>query len=184
MTLAMRQTLSHAARIAAAAVLFSSVAFAADQKEMVKEAKETVDAFKEKDKELKKHLDGSVAYAVLPRVQKGGFLVAGGGGEGVLFEKGVAVGKIKMSQVTFGAQVGGQSFSELIIFKTADALKEFKDKETELEAGGTSAVAGNTGTTKNLEYKKGVAIVTMVRGGMMAEASVGGQKFEFTAFEK
>jgi len=172
----------NAARIAAVAVMFSSVAWAAES-EAVKESKETVDAFKEKDKELKKHIDGAAGYAVLPRVQKGGFLVAGGGGEGVLFEKGKAVGKVKMSQVTFGAQVGGQSFSELIIFKTADALKEFKKAETELEAGGTSAVAGNTGTTKNLEYHKGVAVVTMVRGGMMAEASVGGQKFEYTPFD-
>jgi lipid-binding SYLF domain-containing protein len=165
--------------------MFSSVAWAGDgQTEAVKEAKETVEAFKKTDPGLKKHLDKAVGYAVLPRVQKGGFLVAGGGGEGVLFEKGVPVGKIKMSQVTFGAQVGGQSFSELVLFNSAEALKDFKEAQTELEAGGTSAVAGNVGTTKNLEYKKGVAIVTMVRGGAMAEASVGGQKFEYTAFEK
>jgi lipid-binding SYLF domain-containing protein len=166
-----------------ATVLFSSLVWAADNDE-VKEAKETVDAFKKADSNLKKQLDKAVAYVVLPRVQKGGFLIAGGGGEGVLFEKGAAVGKVKMSQVTFGAQVGGQSFSELVLFSTADAVKEFKEKQTELDAGGTSAVAGNVGTTKNLEYKKGMAVVTMVRGGMMAEASVGGQKFDFTPFEK
>lgn len=181
----MRQTLSRAARMAAVAVIFSSVAWAADdQKEAVKEAKETLETFKKTDAELKKQLAKAVAYAVLPRVQKGGFLVAGGGGEGVLFEKGAPVGKVKMSQVTFGAQVGGQSFSELVLFSTAEALKDFKEAQTELEAGGTSAVAGNVGTTKNLEYKNGVAVVTMVRGGAMAEASVGGQKFEYTPFEK
>jgi lipid-binding SYLF domain-containing protein len=175
----------HASRIAAAAVMISSVVWAGDsQKEALRDAKDALDAFKEKDAGLKKHLDKAVAYAVLPRVQKGGFLVAGGGGEGVLFEKGVPVGKVKMRQVTFGAQVGGQSFSELILFSTADAVKDFKETETELEAGGTSAVAGNVGTTKNLEYHKGMAVVTMVRGGMMAEASVGGQKFEYTPFEK
>ena len=178
----MRQTLSVAA---ATAVIFSSVAWAGDdQKEAVKEAKETLETFKKTDAELKKQLAKAVGYAVLPRVQKGGFLVAGGGGEGVLFEKGVPVGKVKMSQVTFGAQVGGQSFSELVLFSTAEALEGFKDAETELEAGGTSAVAGNVGTTKNLEYKNGVAVVTMVRGGAMAEASVGGQKFVYTPFEK
>ncbi len=178
----MRHTLSHAVRMA---VIFSSVASAADsQTDAVKEARETVEAFKKTDAALKKHLDKAVAYAVLPRVQKGGFLVAGGGGEGVLFEKGVAVGKVKMSQVTFGAQVGGQSFSELVIFSTAAALKDFKDAKTDLEAGGTSAVAGNAGTTKNLEFKNGVAVVTMVRGGAMAEASVGGQKFEYSVFAK
>jgi lipid-binding SYLF domain-containing protein len=167
----------------AAAVLVSSVSWAGDQKDLEKDAKDTLDAFKDKDAELKKHIAKAVAYVVLPRVQKGGFLVAGGGGEGVLFEKGVAVGKVKMSQLTFGAQVGGQSYSELILFSTADALKAFKENDTELEAGGTSAVAGNVGTTKNLVYRKGVAVVTMVRGGVMAEASVGGQKFEYSAFE-
>ncbi|MBL8954064.1 MAG: hypothetical protein JNK82_25025 [Myxococcaceae bacterium] len=166
------------------ALSLSAVAFAADKKEVVKEAKDTLAAFKEKDPSLKKHIDAAVAYLVLPKVQKGGFLVAGGGGEGVLFEKGVATGTVKMSQLTFGAQVGGQSFSELVIFKDAEALKDFKETEKELEAGGTGAVAGNTETTKNLVFHKGVAIVTMVRGGVMAEASVGGQKFEFTAFEK
>ena len=181
----MGQTRSLAARMAAAAVIFSSLAWAAEaQTDAVKEAKETLEVFKKTDAGLKKQLDKAVAYAVLPRVQKGGFLLAGGGGEGVLFEKGVPVGKVKMSQLTFGAQVGGQSFSELVLFSTADALKEFKDAKTELEAGGTSAVAGNVGTTKNLEYKKGVAVVTLVRGGAMAEASVGGQKFEYTVFEK
>lgn len=179
----MNNTLSLAARVVAAAVLVSSSAWAAEPKE-VKEAKEALDAFKTKDAGLKKHLDKAVGYVVLPRVQKGGFLVAGGGGEGVLFEKGVAVGTVKMSQMTFGAQVGGQSFSELVLFSTPEALKSFKAAETELEAGGTSAVAGNAETTKNLEFKNGVAIVTMVRGGVMAEASVGGQKFEFTPFEK
>ncbi|MBK7865005.1 MAG: hypothetical protein IPJ65_41680 [Archangiaceae bacterium] len=179
----MRQTLLRCA-VASVALVFSSVAFAESPKEAVKSAKETLDDFKEKDAELKKHLEQAVAYVVLPRVQKGGFLVAGGGGDGVLFEKGVPVGQVKMSQVTFGAQVGGQSFSELVLFKTADALKAFKKAESELEAGGTSAVAGNVGTTKNLEYHKGVAVVTMVRGGVMAEASVGGQKFKFTPFEK
>jgi lipid-binding SYLF domain-containing protein len=171
--------------VVAAAVMISSVAWADDEKALVKDAKDALTGFTEKDAELKKHVDKAAAYIVLPRVQKGGFLVAGGGGEGVLFEKGVPVGKVKMSQVTFGAQVGGQSFSELVLFKNADAVKDFKeDSETELEAGGTSAVAGKVETTKNLEYHKGVAVVTMVRGGVMAEASVGGQKFKFTAFEK
>ncbi len=179
----MNPTLKLAARISAVAVVVASIA-SADDKEAVKEAKETLEAFNKVDSGLKKHVEKAVGYVVLPRVQKGGFLVAGGGGEGVLFEKGVAVGSVKMSQVTFGAQVGGQSFSELVLFKTAEALKAFKAKESELEAGGTSAVAGNVGTTKNLEYHNGVAVVTMVRGGAMAEASVGGQKFEFTPFEK
>jgi lipid-binding SYLF domain-containing protein len=177
----MNSAMRHA--LAAAAVMFSSLAWAEDEP-AVKEAKDTLEAFKKTDSGLKKHLTKAVGYAVLPRVQKGGFLIAGGGGEGVLFEKGVAVGKIKMSQVTFGAQVGGQSFRELVLFSTAEALTAFKEAETELEAGGTSAVAGNVATTKNLEFKNGVAIVTMVRGGAMAEASVGGQKFEYTPFEK
>src|SRR5437773_10328826 len=64
----------------------------------------------------------------------------------------------------------------LILFSTPEALKSFKAAEAELEAGGASAVAGNAETTKNLEYRKGIAVVTMVRGGMTAEASVGGQK--------
>src|SRR5690349_19061118 len=105
-SVAMNRSFRSAAGVLAAAVLVSSLAWAGDsQKDAVKEAKKTLAAFKEKDSGLKKHLEKAVGYVLLPHVQKGGFLVAGGGGEGVLFEKGVPVGKVKMSQVTFGAQV-------------------------------------------------------------------------------
>jgi hypothetical protein len=40
-------------------------------------------------------------------------------------------------------------------------------------------VAVKEGVSKTIGYEKGVAIVTMAKGGLMFEASVGGQKFTY-----
>ena len=78
-----------------------------------------------------------------------------------------------------GAQIGGQSFMEIIFFKNKAALADFKQGNFELNAQ-ISAVAAKEGASKDASYDQGVAVFTMPRGGLMAEATVGGQKFEFT----
>jgi lipid-binding SYLF domain-containing protein len=82
-------------------------------------------------------------------------------------------------QVTVGAQIGGQSFMEIIFFKNKAALDDFKQGNFELNAQ-ISAVAVKEGASKDASYDQGVAVFTMPRVGLMAEATVGGQKFEFT----
>ena len=42
-----------------------------------------------------------------------------------------------------------------------------------------SAVAVTLGASADADYNKGVAVFTHVGGGVMAEASVGGQKFKY-----
>ncbi|MBK7860971.1 MAG: hypothetical protein IPJ65_20675 [Archangiaceae bacterium] len=154
---------------------------AQSQAAAVDDARETLGTFKQTDPRVDVHLTDAVGYAVFSDVGKGGFIIAGGGGDGVLFEKGVPVGAVTTRQVTVGAQVGGQTFSELIIFRTEQALRDFKRGRTELSAG-ASAVAGSQNRSKNLEYRQGVAVMTMIKGGAMAEAAVGGQKFHFTPY--
>ena len=56
----------------------------------------------------------------------------------------------------------------------------FKTSRYELGAQ-VSAVAVTLGASADLAYTDGVAIVTMAKGGLMYEASVGGQKFEYEA---
>ncbi len=40
-----------------------------------------------------------------------------------------------------------------------------------------------SGVSADLAYNGGVAVVTMAKGGLMYEASVGGQKFEYEAYD-
>ena len=109
---------------------------------------------------------------------KGGLVVGGAGGSGIVFEHGKAVGRTSLSQVTIGAQIGGQSYYEIIFFETAESLAAFKKGEWTMAAQ-VSAVALSSGASADAKYKEGVAVFTLSKGGAMAEASVGGQKFSF-----
>ena len=93
-------------------VLIGAVALA--QNVTADEAQSTVNTFKQRDPDLADLFTSSVGYVVFPQVKKGAFVFGGAGSEGILFERGVAMGTVKMSQVTVGAQVGGQTYSELI----------------------------------------------------------------------
>jgi len=95
-----------------------------------------------------------------------------------VYEKGKAVGKTSLSQATIGAQVGGQAYIEIIFFENAEALAAFKKGEWAMAAQ-VSAVAVKAGAAKNASYEHGVAVFTLIKGGAMAEASVGGQKFSY-----
>jgi lipid-binding SYLF domain-containing protein len=144
----------------------------------VQEAKSAVTAMKKADPSLRKFFDNSAGYAVFPSVGKGGLVVGGAGGSGIVFEHGKAVGTTTLSQVTIGAQVGGQAYYEIIFFETAETLAAFKKGEWTMAAQ-VSAVMLKSGASADAAYKDGVAVFTLSQGGVMAEASVGGQKFSY-----
>ncbi len=146
----------------------------------VKEAEQARTEIRKADAGQQKFLDHAAGYAVFPDVAKGGLVVGGAGGTGIVFEKGKAVGRTSLSQVTVGAQIGGQAYSEIIYFETAEALESFKKGEWTMAAQ-VSAVALKSGASANADYKDGVAVFTLTKGGVMAEASVGGQKFTYDA---
>jgi lipid-binding SYLF domain-containing protein len=168
----------HTMSIAAGLAVLLAAPAVARADATVKEAKSAVTAMKNADPGLKKFFDHSVGYAVFPNVGKGGLVVGGAGGSGFLFKGGKAVGKTTMSQVTVGAQVGGQAYSEIIFFETAETFAEFKKGEWTMAAQ-VSAVVLKSGASADAAYKEGVAVFTLSKGGAMAEASVGGQKFSF-----
>jgi lipid-binding SYLF domain-containing protein len=169
------RTLSIAAGLAAA--LAMPIATRAEEATL-NDAKAAVAAIKLADPGQSQFLTHSAGYAVFPNVAKGGLIVGGAGGSGFLFVKGKAVGKTTLSQVTIGAQVGGQAYYEIIYFETAEALAAFKRGEWTMAAQ-VSAVALSSGASANAKYKDGVAVFTLTKAGAMAEATVGGQKFTY-----
>jgi lipid-binding SYLF domain-containing protein len=103
-----------------------------------------------------------------------------------------------MTQITVGLQLGGQAYSQMIFFEDKHAFDEFTGGNFEFGAqatavaitAGASAQAGTTGATagasgsqqssKNVaKYYKGVAVFTVAKGGLMYEATIGGQKFNY-----
>lgn len=146
--------------------------------ELEKKAQETIGRFKKADPAINTFFEKAYGYAVFPRVGKGAIGIGGARGDGVVYEQGVAVGTTTLTQVTIGFQLGGQTYSEIIFFKDKATLDDFKKGNFELSAQ-ASAVAADVGAAANADYSRGVAIFTLVRGGLMYEASVGGQKFSF-----
>jgi lipid-binding SYLF domain-containing protein len=151
---------------------------AANADATVKEADQAIAAIKKADPGMKKFFSTSAGYAVFPNVAKGGLVIGGAGGAGYLYEGGKPVGKTGLSQVTVGAQIGGEAYVEVVFFETKEALAAFKKGEWAMAAQ-VSAVMVKSGASADAKYKDGVAVFTLMKGGAMAEASVGGQKFTY-----
>ena len=130
------------------------------------------------DPSIQSFFDDSAAYAVFPSVGKGGIGIGGAYGKGLVIADDKVIGKTELTQVTIGFQLGGQVYSEFIFFKDDAALAQFQRGNFELGAQ-ASAVAATAGASADVGYDKGVAIFTVTGGGLMYEATVSGQKFDY-----
>ncbi len=146
-------------------------------------ARQAVGELQRADPGLTKLFEGAAGYAVFATVGKGAVGVGGAHGEGILYEKGRAIGETTLTQLTVGLQLGGQAYTEVIFFETDKSLADFKKGEFAMAAQ-VSAVVAAAGASANAKYVEGVSVFTLAKGGLMAEASVGGQKFSYQAFPK
>jgi lipid-binding SYLF domain-containing protein len=135
-------------------------------------------AFKAADPDMEALFQNAHGYAVFPEITKGGIGIGGAAGDGTVFEGGQSVGSSRMTQVTAGLQLGGQTYREVIFFEDKVALDRFKNGNVEVTAA-ASAVAVEAGASSTANYDDGVAIFTMATGGVMFEATIGGQEFTY-----
>ena len=145
----------------------------------------------------------SIGYVIFPDVGKAGFIVGGEHGDGKVYEKGKFIGTASITQVSVGAQAGAKEYSEVIFFHKPEDLAKFKGGDFELAgnleatavtlnasaSAGTSSSSAEASTSKENAatgggFNNGVAVFTIVKGGLLAGASVGGQKLKFKAAEK
>ena len=157
--------------------------FAKADEPAVKAARKAAGELERADPGLKRFFDDAAGYVVFDTVGKGAVGVGGAYGNGVLFEKGKAIGKATLTQLTVGLQVGGQAYTEVIFFETERTLSNFKKGEFTFAAQ-ASAVVAKAGASTNARYVEGVSVFTLAKGGLMAEASLGGQKFGYHPFAK
>ncbi|MEH6453872.1 MAG: YSC84-related protein [Psychromonas sp.] len=137
-------------------------------------------------------------YAMFPTIAKGGFGIGGSYGEGKVYKQGTVTGDTSMAQITIGLQLGGQAFSQIIFFQDKRSFDEFTSGNFEFGAQATAVAltagisveastkgnsAGASGGQNNAnvvsQYHKGMAVFTIAKGGLMYEASIGGQKFSY-----
>ena len=149
--------------------------------------------------ESKPFFNKAYGYAVFPLIGKGAYVVGGAYGKGRVYRGGQHVGDASMTQATIGFQLGGQAFSQVIFFEDKRAFDEFTGGNFEFGVqatavaitAGASVQAGTTGTAASASgtqdharhvapnYHKGMAVFTVTKGGLMYEASIGGQKFQY-----
>jgi len=137
-----------------------------------------IDRYKKADPGMDRFFKDSVGYVVFPNIDKAGFIVGGGHGDGEVYEKGKLIGTASVTMGTVGLQAGAQTFSQVVFFKDAGALERFKQNKFEFTAN-ASAVAAKAGASTNADYRGGVAVFTRAEEGVMAEAAVGSQKFKY-----
>lgn len=119
-------------------------------------------------------------YAIFPKVTKAGLAIGGAGGKGLVYKNHTIVGASRLSQVSYGLQAGGQQYSEFIFFENKESFDKFVNDKFKFSAQ-ASAVAVTAGASVDAAYQDGVAVFTRAQGGLMYEASIGGQKFKFEA---
>jgi lipid-binding SYLF domain-containing protein len=159
---------------------------------------DTIKVFKEAG-ESGNFFKNSYGYAVFPSIGKGGAGIGGAYGKGRVYKGGEYVGDTSMTQLTIGFQLGGQFYSQIIFFEDKRAFDEFTNGNFEFGAqaeavaitAGVSAGTSTTGSSAGVsggkynaetvgKYHKGMAIFSVAKGGLMYEASIGGQKFSYS----
>src|SRR5690348_15132203 len=134
------------------------------------------------DPGIRQLLDDSYAYAVFPSVGKAALVVGGAYGHGLVFEKGKPIGHATLAQTTVGVQIGGDTFTEVIAFDSKESLERFKEGNV-VFAASASAVLVKAGAAGTADYEDGVCALAYSQGGMLLEAAIGGQKFDFKPME-
>ncbi len=161
------------------------------------DAADDIDAlktFKVSDVVSKIH-ESAYGYAIFPNIGKGGFGIGAAHGSGRVYKGGKKTGDVTMTQISIGFQVGGQAYRQVIYFKDKRAFEDFTSGEFEFSAqaeaiaitSSASASAGSEGTTASAnstqseaEYHKGMIVFTIGKGGLMYQAALGGQKYNYT----
>jgi lipid-binding SYLF domain-containing protein len=165
-------------KLASIALFLLAFTFSATaQKDVSDKSQEAIAEIKKTNDKITKYFNTAYGYAVFPAIGKGGLGVGGATGNGTIYKGGAVVGDCKMTQLSVGFQAGGQAYSEVIFFKDAEAFNRFTGDKFEFAAQ-ASAVAVTAGASFDVDYRDGILIFTHAKGGLMYEASVGGQKFK------
>lgn len=165
------------------------------------ECQESAANFKSLSSNLSSLMAQSYGYAVFPTIGKGGLGIGGAGGSGCVYAGGAQTGTSGMGQLTIGFQAGGQAYSQIILFENKESFDKFTSGEFEFGAqatavaltaaaqaeAGTKGSGASVGTSdeksggKSASFTNGMAVFTVAKGGLMYEASIGGQKFSYEA---
>jgi len=138
----------------------------------------TISDMTREDPSLGAMLQAAPGYVVFPTVGEGGFIGGVAAGVGVVYEDGLPIGYAELREGSVGAQLGGHSYSQLIVFDTQAALERLKSNNFDLTAD-ASATLIRSGAAASVTFEDGTAVFVDDESGLMAEASIAGQSITF-----
>ena len=156
----------------------ASIETAQEKDALAKEATSARQAWIKADPSIDGFVKKGYGYAFFPDVGKGGFIIAGSHGNGIVVEQGQHVGYAELTGGSVGFTVGGQKYSELIVFENKAAMDRFKKSEMNFGAN-ANAVIAEAGAGASGSFTDGVAVFVRPLAGAMAEASLGGQHIKY-----
>jgi len=151
--------------------------------ELTVDSTAAISNFTAQDPSLADLLKDSDGYAIFPEVGKGAVAVGASYGQGEVWEGGKRIGFADMTAATIGASFGAQTFAELIVFRTPAASRRFQSGQFTFDAG-ASAVVLKAGAANDVKWENDIAVFVDPKGGLMADASIGGQQFKFTTWSQ
>ncbi len=184
--------------LAAAAMLFTANAPMAQQ---VRDMSETVELFRSID-DVAPYFEASYGYAVWPRIARGGLGIGAATGRGQVYVNGQMMGFSRLTDITIGLQAGGQAYRQIIFFQNREAYENFTNGNFEFDASASAvavtasaqasagtqgaqatAGAGRPNSAAGGGYQGGLQVFTMAEAGLMYQATIGGQKYNFRPVE-
>jgi hypothetical protein len=132
------------------------------------------------DSTLADKVNSAAGYAVFPNVDKGAVGIGVGSGNGDVYQGGKYIGQAHLTIGTVGVALGGEAYKELILFETPAALSDFENNGLKFDAN-ASAVALQAGAAASSKWANHIMVFKQTNGGLMADASIGGQQFTFKA---
>lgn len=165
----------------------------------VKDLTGTIERFAEREV-IEPYFDSAYGYAVWETIAKGGLGIGAATGRGQVYRGGRVTGFSRLVDISVGFQLGGQAYSQIVFFRDQQAYERFTSGSYEFGAeasaiavtanaqaatgtqGGqaSASAGGQTGSSAVTGYQNGMQVFTMAKGGLMYEASIGGQKYNFT----
>lgn len=153
----------------------------ADRQNLRQSADATLNEMFTRNPDLQALARQAPAYAVFPSVGKGGVLVGGAYGKGILYEGGVPTGYVSLEQASLGAQLGGETFSELLLLRNPVDIDEVKSGHYSVGANaGVVVLSGEAAAHAAADSQ--ATVFVLPRGGLMVDISISGQQLKFQSF--
>ncbi len=164
----------------------------------VKDLSETIETFKSVPV-VQPFFDNAFGYAVWARIARGGIGIGGATGRGQVYVDGKVTGFSRLVDVSIGLQLGGQVYRQVVFFEDASAYDDFTEGKFEFDAqasavavtasarasSGTQGSQASVGAASSAElagaetYYEGMRVFTMTVGGLMYQATIAGQRYNF-----